>query len=85
MQLKPCPCCGGQARMAGGDTCFWAVCTVCELQTRALHKDYHADPAGEVLAIWNRRPAPTLDAAIAPGLFGVIRDLAEVGMGVKHE
>lgn len=58
-ELKPCPCCGGEAEtdwlfQAGGGPVgvrgYWVFCTVCKLRTNIQESER------EAIASWNRRP-----------------------------
>lgn len=65
-KLKPCPMCGGRARITSDDEYFggeWceaihAECVNCGMRTRAYHS-YTVEEKGElarhVAALWNRR------------------------------
>ena len=61
IKLKPCPFCGGDARLwvwsEGGGVCV--MCTVCRCQTSTTSDDAllkHLEPAVErVIEAWNRR------------------------------
>lgn len=52
--LKPCPFCGGDAKLNSSMFNVWTVnCTVCEIGTRV---DYFCfDPKGKAISTWNRR------------------------------
>lgn len=56
-RLKPCPCCGGEAKMKDLTsrmswlkmTGYYVICTTCNLQTRAQLNEQDAED------VWNRR------------------------------
>jgi hypothetical protein len=58
-ELKPCPCCGGEAKIGRGHGLFWGECTKCELTTRGF------EWASSAEAVWNLRTDLALEAHCA--------------------
>ena len=58
-ELKPCPCCGGTAKMCymeyncTEDALYWVKCQKCGLQTRTYH--IYGYTKEDVIRDWNRR------------------------------
>lgn len=48
-ELKPCPFCGGNAQIAGGEDYFWGECWDCGAQTRG------SESRETAIEEWNRR------------------------------
>lgn len=69
VELKPCPFCGGEARLRTGVTSglstrpiAWVKCKSCEISTPALI-DSHTDGVNisEVIDMWNKRVDKEVD------------------------
>lgn len=59
VELKPCPFCGGAARIVEGEECAYVQCEQVKMH-RAIWFDGDNDAANEVADQWNRR-APTIE------------------------
>ena len=84
--LKPCPFCGGRARIVIGEECAYVQCEDMKMH-RALWLDGDNAVADEVAEQWNRREErnPPFPEWCVPKTIGVIEDAAEVQVGVLTE
>jgi hypothetical protein len=53
-ELNPCPCCGGKAAFAGGESHARVECQNCSLQTGTYLRSHAFSQLEYVAAIWNK-------------------------------
>lgn len=75
-ELKPCPWCGGDARMVKRDGASLIYCTKCERGTGLCRGD-------SAETIWNRRPAEDALKAEVARLKQVLCDISKIGFECK--
>lgn len=74
--LKPCPFCGGEARLKGAPPSGWVVCKDCFAEGAFF------DRAAEAIAAWNRRAAPARSVTVeevAEAIFTRLRMIDAFG------
>jgi hypothetical protein len=63
-ELKPCPFCGGEARIVEGEESAYVQCTQVKMHV-AIFYDGDNNAANEVAEQWNRRSAASAEPAVA--------------------
>lgn len=74
--LLPCPCCGGEARLAqwrdtASPNASWVECAECGLATADVHDEDPQKAKALAVALWNRRPPADVNAEIDAALKAV--------------
>ena len=81
LKLKPCPFCGGRARVIGtrrnGSTCYCISCSSCGTKSRAAFVQPWHDSKFvaqcQAAKLWNARACSDADATKVPALFAFIQ------------
>lgn len=81
LKLKPCPFCGGRARVIGkrrsGSTCYCISCSSCGAKSRvAFVQPWHDSKfvaQCQAAKLWNARAYNDADATKVPALFAFIQ------------